>query len=544
MSILRKISLFVIFVFLLTSPVQAVRIGMLHSEKDGDPANVFAHTALWPNGSIAISDVGVLTYTPTAGGGDVTSIGPVGATGCVDGACFDGTSDGGQLLLLYDGNSHSGTIDVPDIAGNTVYTLPTTTSTLLGTAGDGGSLTNLDGENIQADSIDDDSIDWADNTCVDMTMTDCGTITSTGVVTGTGFTIGSAVITETELEILDDATLTTTQLEYLNAATGITGTANTNLVYSTSPALTTPNLGAVAAGSTWNLADTITALSVYTGTTSLDETNAAGDNGATLIGVDPTELANCNEFTVQDCLDDLDAAITAANVEDDAYGAGWNGDDTNASSQDALHDYLVQLDADYDGDIDQDSIDGFGGSATPKATLDDTDGADCYWDANAEDAVDAKATFGCDDSTGDDVTYVRLDGVDERIELEKPLETNKSILGGINVSVLTENTYTIGTDNTNEAYGTMFINSDDDALDLTLPSAVLGMSVCVFQGQGTTGAITLQPAAGDFLVIAGARGNVATDYASTGAAGDRICVVAMSATDWIVTSIEGTWGEP
>ena len=46
-----------------------------------------------------------------------------------------------------------------------------------------------------------------------------GAITSTGVVTATGFTIGSAVITEAELEILDGATLSTTELNYLDITT-------------------------------------------------------------------------------------------------------------------------------------------------------------------------------------------------------------------------------------------------------------------------------------------------------------------------------------
>jgi hypothetical protein len=46
-----------------------------------------------------------------------------------------------------------------------------------------------------------------------------GAITSTGVVTGTGFTIGSAVISEAELEILDGATTTTTELNLIDGGT-------------------------------------------------------------------------------------------------------------------------------------------------------------------------------------------------------------------------------------------------------------------------------------------------------------------------------------
>ncbi len=58
--------------------------------------------------------------------------------------------------------------------------------------------------------------------------------TFTGTVTiPTPFTLGATSVTSTG-----------TQLNYLNAATGTTGTTSTNLVFSTSPTLTTPNIGA------------------------------------------------------------------------------------------------------------------------------------------------------------------------------------------------------------------------------------------------------------------------------------------------------------
>jgi hypothetical protein len=117
------------------------------------------------------------------------------------------------------------------------------------------------------------------------------------------------------------------------------------------------------------------------------------------------------------------------------------------------------------------------------------------------------------------------------------------LLGPVNISAKTAATYTVGTDDTYESYGTLFINSDNDAIDFTLPSAVAGMSACFTQGQGVSGAITVQPASGDYLVIDGVRGTVATNYNSTGAGEDRLCVIAQNATDWIVTSKSGTWSE-
>lgn len=41
----------------------------------------------------------------------------------------------------------------------------------------------------------------------------------------------------------------------------------------------------------------------------------------------------------------------SGSVEDDAFAAGWNADTTNAPSQNAVYDYLVNFDADADGDF-------------------------------------------------------------------------------------------------------------------------------------------------------------------------------------------------
>ena len=87
--------------------------------------------------------------------------------------------------------------------------------------------------------------DGAKKVCFkDYANNDVACVDSNGIYTCTGLTIGSAAILEAELEILDGATLSTTQINYLNAATGTTGTTSTNLVFSTSPTLVTPEIGA------------------------------------------------------------------------------------------------------------------------------------------------------------------------------------------------------------------------------------------------------------------------------------------------------------
>jgi hypothetical protein len=121
--------------------------------------------------------------------------------------------------------------------------------------------------------------------------------------------------------------------------------------------------------------------------------------------------------------------------------------------------------------------------------------------------------------------------------------TTGTMLGAINV-VSKDANYTIGTDYANEAYGTMFINSDNDTQTLTLPSAVAGMSLCVMNGQGVTAALTLDAGASDYIVLDGARTTVAAEYiVSSGAAGDFVCVFAADATDWYVMGKAGTWTE-
>lgn len=72
--------------------------------------------------------------------------------------------------------------------------------------------------------------------------------TFTGTVTiPTPFTLGAISVTSTG-----------TQLNYLSSASGTTGTTSTNLVFSTSPVLTTPNIGAATATSINGLVVTTT----------------------------------------------------------------------------------------------------------------------------------------------------------------------------------------------------------------------------------------------------------------------------------------------
>jgi len=55
------------------------------------------------------------------GSGDIESVGD-----CTSGAALDGSSDGGETISLYDGDSHKMTFDIPDITSDITFLFPAT----------------------------------------------------------------------------------------------------------------------------------------------------------------------------------------------------------------------------------------------------------------------------------------------------------------------------------------------------------------------------------------------------------------------------------
>jgi hypothetical protein len=189
-------------------------------------------------------------------------------------------------------------------------------------------------------------------------------------------------------------------------------------------------------GSTWDLADSITVASVYSGTTSLEESTAANDSGAYLIGV-YDEFDNSDATNVQGVLNDLDAAIAAA------------GNPTVTDSGDADATWYLMMADGPTGTQAMQSDSGVtlnpstnvitaGGyatapSSTPGMTFDDQDAAagtgSIYFNSSGG-AYDIVATFGVEDSGGENQGYIELDGVNETVDILKPC----TMAGTLNVT--------------------------------------------------------------------------------------------------------------
>jgi hypothetical protein len=127
-------------------------------------------------------------------------------------------------------------------------------------------------------------------------------------------------------------------------------------------------------------------------------------------------------------------------------------------------------------------------------------------------------------------------------------QTNKSYTGiasgGTQVVLLEAATYTAGTGAGSEAWGGLLVNNDNDVITVTLPSAVAGMNVCVANGNTVTAALTVDCDGSDAFVLDGVAGADGAHMASAGAAGDIICVTAISASQWLATFDTGTWSIP
>lgn len=116
--------------------------------------------------------------------------------------------------------------------------------------------------------------------------------------------------------------------------------------------------------------------------------------------------------------------------------------------------------------------------------------------------------------------------------------------GAINVKAKSSD-YTVGTDDADEAYGTMFVNTGASTRTFTLPSAAAGMNMCFKNTQGNAKSIRIDAGTGDYIVKSDGNRTSASGeyYGCTASASCMVCVVAYDDTDWHVMAERGTWAE-
>jgi len=275
-------------------------------------------------------------------------------------------------------------------------------------------------------------------------------------------------------------------------------------------------------------ASTVAADTTVSGTTITASTGFAIGDGD-YIGITGNEIMTFNaagSIAVTGASMDVDGAFSATTLDADT---DFTVDGLVLTADNVTNDATLNID--LDGTQDQDLVVKLNDGGTEwSVTFDGSEKTVVIGDG---DAADLLLKF---DANTTDLTLTW----DESVGV---LESSHPIVAPIKSSAH-DAAYTVGTNNTEEAYGHVFLNSVGGAFTLTLPSAVAGMNLCVMQEQGDTGAITVQPADGDYIVYQGARSDTAADYwVSGGAAGDKMCIVAHDATDWYVTGSYGTWTE-
>jgi hypothetical protein len=142
-----------------------------------------------------------------------------------------------------------------------------------------------------------------------------------------------------------------------------------------------------------------------------------------------------------------------------------------------------------------------------------------------------------------EMTVPKLDDAVLVVDAPATTNTTKYIkagnLAGKIVVAAKSSAYTLGTDNPIEAYGGMVVLTG--AAVVTLPTAVVGMSACVYAN--TASAVSVKAGAGDHWIMTTGTALDNGDKITQTGSGGLVCFGVLEANHWFIFGYRGTWAD-
>jgi len=181
-------------------------------------------------------------------------------------------------------------------------------------------------------------------------------------------------------------------------------------------------------------------------------------------------------------------------------------------------------------------------SSSPSISFSDSDDAagTATIMANSSGGVnDIIASYGVEDSGGENQTYMELDGVTETVDFLQPITGTSGTFTGTLTGLLSVEADSNGeTVLTAECRGSMWENTG--ANTYVLPGAAKGLNCCFMAIDANI--LTIDPADGtDTIYLNGATVGPGDTIESPGDVGDFICLYASDTTIWRTVGQSGTW---
>jgi len=239
-------------------------------------------------------------------------------------------------------------------------------------------------------------------------------------------------------------------------------------------------------------------------------------------------LLTTSSVTVGTC---TDGSCTAAGLFADIIGLG----SLDFSDIATIHGPLIFLDTDGDPTVV--------GQLRYDNTITGIDDGEYSW--YDDDEIRVFVTYPVGLLPTVDGSFLLYDSAEDQWEptspllLTTPIYTTHEINGKLDVTDFTAAT---GDISAQSHYGGVVTNNDADAIEFDLDAAVVGMSLIVIDDAG--GVITIDPNGTDTIVYDGTTAAAGEAILSSGAKGDFVSLVCLTANQWIVIGHDSNgWAE-